>query len=68
MNENDIDDVFESIYRTIISNIHKPLEKRSGWITDLVLDHTIIILEYNLLVGSSYIKLPKELDHEKKVW
>ena len=49
MNENDIDDVFESIYRTIISNIHKPLEKRSGWITDLILDHTIIILKYTTL-------------------
>ena len=50
MNENDIDDVLESIYRTIISNIHKPLEKRSSWITDLVLDDTIITLKYSTLL------------------
>ena len=29
-NERDIDDVLESIYNTIISNIQKPLGKRLG--------------------------------------
>ena len=38
--------------------------KGSGWIIDSVVDH--IISKYNPLAGSNFIKLPKELDHEKK--
>ena len=56
------DDVFESIYTTIITNIQKFLGKGSGWISDTVIDHTINISKYNPLAGSSYIKLPKWLD------
>ena len=41
INKSDIDDVFESIYSTIISNIEKSLGKGSGWIIDSVIDHTI---------------------------
>ena len=37
-----------------------------GWIIDSVVDHTINISKYSPLSGSSYIKLPKELDHLKK--
>ena len=33
---------------------------------DSVTDDTISILKYNSLAGSSYIKLPKELDHPRK--
>ena len=49
INESDIDDVFESTYTTVISNIQKYLGKRSGWITDSVIDHNISILRYNPL-------------------
>ena len=58
--------MFQSIYTTIISNIQKSLEKGSAWIIDLVIDHTISISKYNLLAGSSYIRLPEELDHLRK--
>ena len=34
INENDIHDVFQSIYTTIISNLQKSLGKISGWIID----------------------------------
>ena len=47
INESDIDDVFESIYTAIISNIWKSLGKGSGWIIDSVIDHNINILKYN---------------------
>ena len=50
INESDIDDVFQSIYTTVITNIQKSLG----------------ISKYNPLAGSSYIKLPKELDHPRK--
>ena len=33
-NESDINDIFESIYTTIISNMQKSIGKSSGWITD----------------------------------
>ena len=66
INESDIENVFKSIYTTIIANIQKSLGKGSGWITDSVIDDTISISNYNPLAGSSYIKLPKELDHPIK--
>ena len=37
-NESDIDDVFESIYNIITSNIQKSLRKGTGWITDSVIE------------------------------
>ena len=66
INESDIDDVFQLIYTTIITNIQKSLGKGSDWIIDSVIDHTISISKYNPLAGSSYIKLRKELDHPRK--
>ena len=39
----------------------------SAWIIDPVVNYDINISKYNTLVGSSYIKLSKELDHPKKV-
>ena len=58
--------MFQSIYTTLITDIQKYLGKGSRWIIDSVIDHTISISKYNSLAGSSYIKLPKELDHPRK--
>ena len=66
INKSDTDDVFQSIYITITSNIQKSWEKGSDWIIDSVIDHTISISKYNLLARSSCIKLAKELDHLRK--
>ena len=66
INESDIDDVFKSIYTTIITNIQKVLGKASGWIIDSVTDHNTSISKYNPLAGSSFINLRKELDHPRK--
>ena len=66
INESDIENVFKSIYTTFIANIQKSLGKGSGWIIDSVIDHNISVSKYNYLAGSSYIKLPKELDHPRK--
>ena len=66
INESDIDNKFKSIHTTIIANIQKSLRKSSCWVIDSVIDHTIIISKYNPLAGSSYIKLPKKLDQQKK--
>ena len=58
--------MFQSICTTIIINTQKSLGKVSGWIIDSVINHIISISKYNLLAGSSYSKLPKELDHPRK--
>ena len=67
INGSDIDNVFESIYSMIISNIKTSLAKGSSWIIDSNVNHTINISKYNPVAGSSFIRLPKELDHRKKV-
>ena len=61
----DVSLYYQSIYTTIISNIQKSLGKGSGWIIDSIINHTVSILKYNLLAGSNYTKLPKELDHPR---
>ena len=66
INESDSDDVFQSLYATIISNIQRYLGKGSDWIIDSVIDHFISISKYNTLARSSYIKLWKKLDHPRK--
>ena len=65
-NARDIDDVFQSIYTTIVTNIQISLGNRSGWIIDSVTDHTISISRYNPLAGNSYIKLSNKLNHQEK--
>ena len=65
-NNSDIHDVFESVYSTIISKIQRSLGKHLRWINDSVIDYTFSISKNNPLAGSSYIKLPKELDHQRK--
>ena len=66
INASDTDDVFKSIYTTIISNIHKYLGKGSGLIIDSIVSHNINISKCNLLAGHSYIKRPKGLGHPRK--
>ena len=43
INGSDIDDLFQSIYTTIIKSKQNSLGKGSGWIIDSVIDHTISI-------------------------
>ena len=66
INESYIENVLKSIHTIIIASIQKNLGKCLGWIIDSAIDHTISIWKYNPLAGSSYIKLPKELDHPRK--
>ena len=66
INESEIDNVFKSVYSVVISDIQKPPGQGSCWITDLVIDHNINISNFNPLAGSSYIKLPRKLDHPRK--
>ena len=42
INERDIDDIFQSICATVITNIQKSLGKGSGWIVLLVFQSVIL--------------------------
>ena len=42
------------------------LQLHSVWITDSVINHNTNNSKCNRLAGSSYIKLPKVLDHPSK--
>ena len=53
INKSGIDNVFQSIYTTIITDIQISFRKGSGWIIDSVIDHTMSISKYNPLAGSS---------------
>ena len=66
INKRDINDVFESIFTTVASNIQKFLGKGSGSTIDSVIDHTISVSKYDSLAGRSYIRLKKELDHLRR--
>lgn len=46
--------------------MQKSLRKSLGWTIASVIDHTIDISIYKPLSSSSYIKLPKYLDHPRK--
>ena len=62
INESHIDDVFQPIHTIIITGIQISLGKvQAGLLTQY-----ISISKYNPLAASSYIKLPKELDHSRK--
>ena len=39
---------------------------QAGLLIDSFINHTISISKYNSLAGSSYIKLPKELNHPRE--
>ena len=61
INESQIDNnIFKSIYTTVISNIQKFFGKDSGWIVDSLIEHYMNISMYNLLPGSSYIRKEKD--------
>ena len=49
----------------LYQTLKKKLGNDSCWIIDLVINHNINISQCNPLAGSSYIKLPKELDHTR---
>ena len=64
--ESDIDDVFESIYTTIISNIQTFLGKSTGWIIDSVIDHNINISKAQRFSWYPLYQITKRIRPSKK--
>ena len=51
----------------ILNIIAQWISEGSGWTIESVDNHFLNIVEYTPLNGSSYIKLPSELNHHKKL-
>ena len=48
-----------------MEDVHKWISQCSAWLIKAINGHFINIIEYEPLAGSSYIKLPTELQHQK---
>ena len=58
-----INDLIIEAEEEIRNKIADWLSEGSNWVIELILDHYLNIIEYTPLRGSSYIKLPKELQN-----
>ena len=61
-----INDLIIEAEEEIRNKIADWLSEGSNWVIELILDHYLNIIEYTPLRGSSYIKLPKELQNSMK--
>ena len=64
-NANDFQESLDVNVEQIMNYIHKWISEGSAWIIKSINGHYINIIKYEPLTGSSYIKLPTELQHNK---
>ena len=64
-NANDFQESLDVNVEQIMNDIHKWISEGSAWIIKSINGHYINIIKYEPLTGSSYIKLPSELQHHK---
>ena len=64
-NANDFQESLDVNVEQIMNDIHKWISEGSAWIIKSINGHYINIIKYEPLTGSSYIKLPTELQHNK---
>ena len=62
----DFDDSIDKSFSEILFRLDNWINKGSGWTIERVNDQYLNISQYALLLGSSFIKLPKELSNSKK--
>ena len=56
----------EKFFQEILCRLDAGINNGSGWIIESIESQYINISTYKPLLGSSYIKLPTELDHPRK--
>ena len=66
VNETQINDALSHSQQIILNKIAQWVSEGSGWIVESVDSHYFNIVQYKPMNGSSYIKLPIELQHSKK--
>ena len=64
-NANDFQESLDVNVEQIMNDIHKWISEGSAWIIKSINGHYINIIKYEPLTGSSYIKLPTELQNSK---
>ena len=57
---------FPVILQTFQEHLFQKTSDDLGWTIDSVIEQNVNILKYKPLRNSSYIKLPKELNHSRK--
>ena len=66
INADDLAPFLDVNVEQIMEDIHKWISQGSAWIIKSIEGHYINIIQYEPLAGSSYIKLPTELQHHRK--
>ena len=66
INETQINDALSHSQQIILNSISQWISEGSGWIIESVGSHHLNVVEYKPMNGSSYIKLPTELQNSKK--
>ena len=66
INNTEIPNALQLSKQQILNIIAKWISEGSGWTIESVDNHYLNIVQYQPLKGSSYIKLPSELNHNKK--
>ena len=65
-NDTEIVELLQITQQQILNKIQKWISKGSAWTIKSVDGHFINVIKYKPLRGSSYIPLPKELQHSAK--
>ena len=66
INDTDLEESLLKSNEEILNKIDVWISEGSGWTIESVDQHFINIAKYKPLKGSSYVKLPKELQHHSK--
>ena len=62
-----INEVLDKTYESLIAAIENYVNRGSGWVLDRLVKLDLHILEFNPLRGTSYIPLPKDLQHNRGI-
>ena len=63
INENEISAILQASKQEILNTIAQWVSEGSGWTIESVDEHYLNIIKYEPLKGSSYTKLPQELQN-----
>ena len=66
LNEEDIDGALERAKAVILQKFDQFQSEGSAWVVDQIMGHYLNVVAFKPFEGSSYIPLPKELQHARK--
>ena len=66
INQTEIAEALQSSAEQILNKIAQWISEGSGWVIQSIDNHYLNIVKYKPVKGSSYLKLPIELQHQNK--